>query len=79
MMIDAGVDFDITSWHWYSEMGDLTNTSGPHVDVLSHLVALGKPIWVTEMNRRGGSVNASEQLQAGWIKHELDLLVLGNC
>jgi hypothetical protein len=80
MLIDVGMDFDIVSWHWYSEMGDLNNSTGPHVDVFQHLVDLGKPIWLTELNRRGGSGSypppqpPSEKLQAEWLTHELSLL-----
>jgi hypothetical protein len=40
---DNGVKGDITAWHWYSYMGEITSAHG--VNVLHHLqVVYGKPI-----------------------------------
>ncbi|SAK80266.1 hypothetical protein AWB79_05160 [Caballeronia hypogeia] len=48
------VDWDITAWHWYSEMGDITNAcggTGCH-NVLAELKKFGKPIWINEFGVR---------------------------
>lgn len=46
------VDWDITAWHWYSDMGDMENASFIHANVLSHLATYGKPIWINEYGVR---------------------------
>ncbi|WP_250519269.1 lipopolysaccharide biosynthesis protein [Caballeronia sp. NCTM1] len=48
------VNWDITAWHWYSDMGDITNAcggTGCH-DVLGTLQQFGKPIWLNEYGVR---------------------------
>ncbi|SAL19332.1 hypothetical protein AWB73_01175 [Caballeronia turbans] len=48
------VNWDITAWHWYSDMGDITNAcggTGCH-DVLAALQQMGKPIWINEFGVR---------------------------
>jgi hypothetical protein len=48
------VNWDITAWHWYSDMGDITNAcggTGCH-NVLAELQSYGKPIWLTEFGVR---------------------------
>lgn len=47
--------FDILAWHWYSDMGDMTKVMGK-IDVYSIIKGFGKPIWLTEINRRTGSM-----------------------
>jgi hypothetical protein len=54
-----GFDWDITSWHWYSNMGDVRNASAKQVDVLARLRGYGKPIWFTECDREAGSNGTS--------------------
>ena len=58
-LLANGFDWDVTSWHWYSNMGDVRNASSKHVDVLARLRGYGKPIWFTECDREGGSNGAS--------------------
>jgi len=48
------VNFEVIGWHWYSDMGDITNAKGS-VNVLQNLNQFQKPIWFTESNRRNGS------------------------
>ena len=48
------VSWDITSWHWYSNEGDITHAcggTGCH-DVLQILHDMGKPIWINEFGVR---------------------------
>ncbi|MCG1040167.1 glycoside hydrolase family protein [Mycetohabitans sp. B7] len=55
--------WDITAWHWYSDMGDITAARG--VNVLRHLhETYRKPIWITELGVRPG---ASEQASAAYL------------
>ena len=78
------LDFDIIGYHWYSSMGDFndTGTNGGHTDVLQKLGKYGKRIWITEMNREGGSSAGSparpdpsgETAEAIFLQHELHLL-----
>src|SRR5471030_773245 len=52
------VQWDITAWHWYSDMHDITsastdNTTEKGIDVLQHLRDVyHKPIWITEFGAR---------------------------
>lgn len=63
---EDNVPFDILGWHWYSEMGALTReVDGVHV--LEQLKSYGKPIWVTEINRRSGSLGGKFHEQAQYL------------
>ena len=64
---EDAVTFDILGWHWYSEMGDMTKVRG-RFNVLEQLKGYGKSIWITELNRRGGSKGGKEVEQAGYLK-----------
>lgn len=66
-LIDDKVQFEILGWHWYSDMGDITNVRG-NFNLWGHLTSFGKPIWITEINRRNGSINENEEEQANYIK-----------
>lgn len=61
-LVDDGVRFDILGWHWYSEMGDMIDR-----DILEKLEKFGRPIWMTEINRRNGSLDHSEEAEATYI------------
>ncbi|WXK35104.1 lipopolysaccharide biosynthesis protein (plasmid) [Mycetohabitans rhizoxinica] len=55
--------WDITAWHWYSDMGDITAARG--INVLRHLHdTYRKPIWITELGVRPG---ASEPASAAYL------------
>jgi hypothetical protein len=60
------VVFDILGWHWYSEMGDPTSVRG-EFDLIAHLKRYGKPLWFTELNRRGGSQGGQGREQAEYL------------
>jgi hypothetical protein len=48
------ISWDITAWHWYSDMGDMTHAcggTGCH-DVLGILASFGKPVWINEYGVR---------------------------
>lgn len=60
------VPFDILAWHWYSEMGDMTKVRGT-LDLITLLKGYGKPLWITEINRRDGSKGGREQEAADYL------------
>jgi hypothetical protein len=60
------VPFDILAWHWYSEMGEMTRVQGK-LDLVTKLAGYGKPLWITEINRNGGSMNRGEKDQADYV------------
>jgi hypothetical protein len=63
------VNWDVTSWHWYSSQGDITHAcggTGCH-DVLQTLHDMGKPIWINEFGVRPdyGSYNQIASYMTG--------------
>lgn len=70
LLKDYKVNYDILGLHWYSDMGDLNNAKG-NGDVLAIMASFGKPVWITEINRRNGSwnngSNSGESDQVNWI------------
>lgn len=65
-MVGKGVEFDILSYHWYSEKGlDIFDINNPNYDIYSTLVQkFNKPIWLTEINKLGGDIYGTEKQQA---------------
>ena len=66
-LVDDAVPFEIVSWHWYSEMGDITTPKesfSGNWDVLDKLKSWGKEVWLTEGNRRNGDMDAQGQARA---------------
>lgn len=64
------VPFDILAWHWYSEMGDMTLVQG-RLDLVGYLRRFGKPVWVTEIDRRGGSAGGGDAEQARFVVRDV--------
>ncbi len=60
------VAFDILGWHWYSDMGEL-GRAHVGVEVNEILRGFGKPIWVTELNRRGGNLGGTDKEQCDYL------------
>ena len=48
-------------------MGDMTKVRG-NFDVLGKLKSYKKPLWITEINRRGGSLDGHEADQAQYVR-----------
>lgn len=67
-LIAEGVEFDITGYHWYSDMGKLTEIRDYKFNMPDLLFKkFGKPVWITEISNRNGSNDmATEQQQATW-------------
>lgn len=66
LVVEDKVPFNILAWHWYSEMGNIQRVNGK-LDLLQVLVAYGKPIQITEINRRYGSQGGKEKEQAAYL------------
>jgi hypothetical protein len=66
------VDFDYVGWHWYSSAGqdDITKVGINNINVLNQLTTLfGKEIWITEVNRKDGTLNeTSTDSSAIWLQ-----------
>lgn len=79
-LLQDKLDFDFVAYHWYSEMGDMNNAGGE--DVWAKLASFGKDIWITELDRRGGSSSRApcthpicKMDQPTYLNHEVELLV----
>lgn len=70
LVAEDHVPFDILSWHWYSEMGDISRVQGS-IDLPAYLGRYGKPLWLTEVGRRGGSWGGAEREQASYLADHL--------
>ena len=66
LVMEDHVPFDILSWHWYSECGEITNVQG-RVNLVDYLKRFNKPLWITEINRRDGSKHGKEQEQSDYV------------
>ncbi len=76
--IAKGGEFDILGWNWFSDMGDsmdmpvLDASKNQTYELMTKLKGYGKPIWLTEVNRRMGSQGGKEKDQAAFIKTMTD-------
>lgn len=68
------IDFDIIGWNWFSDFGTNLNDpvmnqqTGERYPFLATLKSFGKPLWVTELSRRGGAANGNEAAQAAFLQ-----------
>ncbi len=75
------IDFDILGWNWFSDFGtELANPimnqqTGERYPFLATLKSLGKPLWVTELSRRGGAADGNELAQSDFLKTAVPLAV----
>jgi hypothetical protein len=50
-------NWDITSWHWYNDMGDITSAGGNKTNVLDELTRrFQRPIWIGEFGYRANGL-----------------------
>ncbi|EIP98015.1 hypothetical protein OpiT1DRAFT_02465 [Opitutaceae bacterium TAV1] len=49
LAVAFGIEFEILGWHWYTDSGSPSR-------VIKKLSDYGKPVWITETNRRYGSL-----------------------
>lgn len=58
------INYDIIGYHWYSNMGDITNVRAPYGNILQKIEAkYQKEIWITEFNTKNGTKNDSAKKQ----------------
>lgn len=72
--IKDGGDFDLIGWNWFSDMGTdmekpvIDRNTGQTYKLMDKLKSYKKDIWLTEVNRRNGSMDGDEQAQAKYIE-----------
>lgn len=72
---DAGVSFDRIGYHWYSDMGTVDKANAGFGNVIDTLYKrFRKPVWVTELNVRGGTSLKTDAGKEGWLRRHLSLL-----
>lgn len=70
-ILENRIGFEVIGWHWYSNMGDITNVKG-RFNLLEMLKRYNVPIWITETNRRGGSYgNNGDIEQTNYLKNSM--------
>lgn len=68
-------DYDVISWHWYSNMGSMYKAKYGGGNVMDSLkTKFNKPIWITEINKKDGSRDGSYQEQAYWVEYYMEEL-----
>lgn len=66
---EKNVDYDILGYHWYSDNGrPLLDINIPNINALKVLESYNKPIWLTEINRKRGSLYYREREQDEMMK-----------
>jgi hypothetical protein len=63
-LVKDKLDYDIVSWHWYSDFGNIRTAGGR--PLLDHIVSYHKPIWITEGGYRPKKNDPDED------KHQAD-------
>jgi len=67
------VNYDIMGYHWYSDMGDITNVRKPYGNFLPQLKEkYKKEIWITEFNTHNGTLKSSFEAQQRYIRKSLE-------
>jgi len=70
------VNYDIIGYHWYDNMGDITNVRKPYGDFLPGIKKkYKKEIWITEFNTHAGTVRRSFVSQQQYISKSLDRIL----
>ena len=69
-LIQDKLDFDILSWHWYSEDGNIQSVQGK--PLLQWLQSFNKPIWITEGGFRPSKGPDGDKRQADYLSSTLD-------
>ncbi|MFC6099793.1 glycosyl hydrolase [Olivibacter domesticus] len=70
------IKYDIIGYHWYSNMGNITNVRKPYGDILSKVKYLyNKEIWITEFNTHQGTRKKTFKEQDEYIKETLNQLL----
>lgn len=71
-----GVNYDIIGYHWYDNMGDITNVVKPYGNFLPKLIAeYDKEIWITEFNIYKGTLTKSVERQNSYLENSLSKIL----
>ncbi|MDB5013905.1 MAG: glycosyl hydrolase 53 domain protein [Daejeonella sp.] len=75
LLQEYNIDYDIIGYHWYSNMGNITDVKG-YGNVLKTVAdRFKKPIWITEFNFRNGSLDNKYEAQKKYIQNSgLDIV-----
>lgn len=79
--IKRGIDFDIIGWNWFSDFGTnlqakvLNEQTGETFAFLETMKSFGKPLWVTEANRREGIEQVGAAAQAAFIDEAAEIAI----
>src|SRR5690606_3769280 len=69
------VNYDIISWHWYSNMGSMFESKWEKTNIIEVLTSkFNKPIWITEINKKDGSIDGTFKEQAYWVEYYMEEL-----
>ena len=67
-LVSHGMQWDILSPHWYSNMGALNSSYEEIPDVLQYVIErYHKPVWITEINTGDGSMTLPPANQTQWV------------
>ena len=70
LLQDYNINYDIIGYHWYSNMGNITDVKG-YGNVLKTVAnRFKKPIWITEFNLRNGSFDEKYEAQRKYIQND---------
>jgi hypothetical protein len=71
------VQYELTGYHLYAtdSQGGIIGIGDQYGSYISHVAALGKPIWLTEFNRVQGTGDGNEAAQAVTVPHMAQDLV----
>lgn len=73
------VDYDIIGYHWYSNMGDITNVRAPYGNILQKIKKkYNKTIWITEFNTYEGTRNTLFKKQENYILTSIQKILRQN-
>lgn len=65
LLNEFNVEYDILGYHWYSDGGNpLIDSKNPYINIMKKLEDYKKPIWLTEVSKRKGSMGYSELQQS---------------
>ncbi|HWV74397.1 MAG TPA: glycosyl hydrolase, partial [Pseudosphingobacterium sp.] len=73
------VNYDIIGYHWYSNMGDITNVKAPYGNILQKVKRkYNKTIWITEFNTYEGTRNTLFEKQESYILTSIQKILRQN-
>ncbi|MDD5320823.1 MAG: glycosyl hydrolase [Methylococcales bacterium] len=64
---EDGLRWDITAVHWYSDHGNIEKAGCRNANVAKIHASFGKPIWITEFNKKSSVTEDDQEAAAVWI------------